>query len=885
MQPVPSARIPFPSATFIGRAQEIARLEEGLSRVPVALIYGGAGIGKSALAYAFAALTKGPVVYHKVASDEPLAAVLDDVRRQLPPEPAPELADDFSRLKDLSRRLESSAALWVLDDINYLAPEAQEALLVALGSSLRQGRLVATSRELLRRFGNAPDWVELRLGGLDYENARVLWFSLDELYGPSAGFETAWQRSRGSPLILRRAHAGEVDEEDPLAAEARALTPDERVVAGALALAGMRLPTEVLLGLPPGSRLRAAVRQLSTRMLLEVDGAGTVAISDLYRDAVLDELSPDERRGLHGELARLLPQAELDPVVRVREVCRHLAALDRVEEAGAYLLQHGVELIRRGAAGELLRAYELVPRERRTPELELARWRTLVRVGELARVQDELTRLDGAKQQETDELRLLRGQLEMLVGELPQALATLEPLVKRAELPAKVKARAQLAYARVLTYLGRGDDARQHLSELERDGDAHLSLTGALGRAESLWVDERDEEADEALHRAREFSAGRGSSLQARILVPALTAAIRARQGRLADAEESLKLAEKELPRPEDLLLRSTLRFLRATLLFERGDRTGALEEFRNLALVAEQTRSPMLTLWAQIYAARVMLVVGQREQAYRLLEEMTKKASARGITSAVKMVERSAVLDPLSQLQSGGPSTGRKGTAVRTRALEALKAAAAGEGGRAAALLDANVGSDNGPGYGLDRAIGHLARATLARLQGREVEADEALARANREAAAEAVDADLLSALSAAVGRLRAVTGAERRFLPDVPADLERYEVVLDGRTHELRNRLGSISLKSRPVLRRLLYALAGRPNGAFTKEELARAIWSGAYNAMVHDNALRVNIKNLRALLEGSGLSVDLQENGYSLAVPKDFLFIDSLEREGGS
>ncbi|HLL84318.1 MAG TPA: ATP-binding protein, partial [Longimicrobium sp.] len=343
---MPSARIPFPSATFVGRATEIARLEEGLSRVPVALIYGGAGIGKSALAYAFAALTKGPVVYHKVTADEPLAAVLDDVRRQLSTEAVPELPDDFSRLKDLARRLESPPALWVLDDINRLAPEAQEALLVTLGANLRQGRLIATSRELLRRFENAPDWVELRLGGLDDENSRVLWYSLDELYGPSAGFETAWQRSRGSPLMLRRAHAGEVDEEDPLAAQARALTPDERVVAGALAVAGMRLPSELLMGLAPGPRVRGAIRQLSTRMLLEVDGAGKVAISDLYRDAVLDELSPDERKTLHAELARLLPGgAGIDPSVRVREVCRHLCALGRHEEAGAYLLEHGVELI------------------------------------------------------------------------------------------------------------------------------------------------------------------------------------------------------------------------------------------------------------------------------------------------------------------------------------------------------------------------------------------------------------------------------------------------------------------------------------------------------------------------------------------------------------
>ncbi|HLL81938.1 MAG TPA: winged helix-turn-helix domain-containing protein, partial [Longimicrobium sp.] len=530
-----------------------------------------------------------------------------------------------------------------------------------------------------------------------------------------------------------------------------------------------------------------------------------------------------------------------------------------------------------------LRAYELVPRERRSPELELARWRTLIRVGEMARVQEELHRQNGHASP-SDELLLLRGQIAMLSGELAVAQSTLEGLLKRPSLNLRIKASAQLALARTLAHLGHGEEARRQLTELERETqDARVAFACALGRLESLFIEERDDEADEAIHRAREF-ADRLSSLHARVIVPALVAAIRARQGRMQDAEEALKSAERELARPEDVILRASLRFLRANLLFERGDRTAALEEFRNLGLAAEQNRSLLLALWAQVHAGRVMLAIGQREQGYRQLQDVERRARERGIVSVQRMVERSSVLDPLNQLQAGptNPPQGRRGAVVRARAMEALRAAAAGEGGRSLLLLEANAGQDGGAGYALDRAIGHLARATLARLQGREVEADESLGRANREAASEAVDAELLPALASAVGRLRAVTGAERRFLPDVPADLERYEVVLDGRTHELRNRQGAISLKSRPVLRRLLYALAGRPNGAFTKEELARAIWSGAYNAMVHDNALRVNIKNLRALLDGSGLAVDLQENGYSLAVPKDFLFIDSLERE---
>src|SRR5579883_2167135 len=105
----------FPSATFVGRSSELLRLEEGLSRVPVAAICGAAGVGKSALAAAFAARWKGPCALVRATTDSTLAGLVDDARRQLADGPVAQATDDDERLAELADRLEKDGGLWILD--------------------------------------------------------------------------------------------------------------------------------------------------------------------------------------------------------------------------------------------------------------------------------------------------------------------------------------------------------------------------------------------------------------------------------------------------------------------------------------------------------------------------------------------------------------------------------------------------------------------------------------------------------------------------------------------------------------------------------------------------------------------------------------------------
>ncbi len=95
----------------------------------------------------------------------------------------------------------------------------------------------------------------------------------------------------------------------------------------------------------------------------------------------------------------------------------------------------------------------------------------------------------------------------------------------------------------------------------------------------------------------------------------------------------------------------------------------------------------------------------------------------------------------------------------------------------------------------------------------------------------------------------------------------------VLDTRQHELRCGAEIVSLRSRPVLRRLLYTLAEDPGALVSKEVLVERTWSVAYDPLRHDTALWQNIHRLRRLLEPLSLGVEVDEDGYRLLAPTDF------------
>ena len=76
-------------------------------------------------------------------------------------------------------------------------------------------------------------------------------------------------------------------------------------------------------------------------------------------------------------------------------------------------------------------------------------------------------------------------------------------------------------------------------------------------------------------------------------------------------------------------------------------------------------------------------------------------------------------------------------------------------------------------------------------------------------------------------------------------------------------------LALGKRPVMRKLLYALAARPGDVLSKDELTQAAWARPYDPIRHDNPLFVNLSRLRSLLKPVGLTVeaDSDQGGYRL------------------
>jgi Transcriptional regulatory protein, C terminal len=221
-------------------------------------------------------------------------------------------------------------------------------------------------------------------------------------------------------------------------------------------------------------------------------------------------------------------------------------------------------------------------------------------------------------------------------------------------------------------------------------------------------------------------------------------------------------------------------------------------------------------------------------------------------------------------------------------RAVAALRAATRGEAQEAAVPLAEVERSAERSGAALDLVIAGVARATLLGMEGQMVHARAELVRALRLAVGAAIDTERIIRLVRGIGDVLLVTGAARRRLTSsamvmvCPADA----VVIDARGHQLAIRGRMQSLERRPVVRRLLYALARHPSRVLDKEALADAVWNAPYDPRCHDDALKSNVLHLRRLLAESGVTIACGNPGYRLDASTQFLFVvpfDLLDSPG--
>ena len=838
------------SSLVIGRDAELARLESGLRLVPCAVILGLPGVGKSALARQLAVSWSQPVRVHHASEGGSLAGLVDDLRRELGIGAARPLSSEPDQFADLADQLDRGAHLWLIEDADRI--EGVERLLTAL-SGLRRARVVVTARGRIFAADRDPDRVEMVLDGLAEPAARKLWQHLDALYGPAPEFEAAYRHSAGNPFQLRQAHAGVLDRDDPAAAAIATLPREPRQLALALALAAEPVHRSVLVELLPGARAGEALRVLLRRLIVEPAGDGRFAVHDLLRGALLRDADAATVQATHGRLAAALEHAPLDAVVRVRERARHLLGAQQRGAACALVLASAQELIRAGAAAELLRCLDAVGYAH-DADVQFARARTLVRMLDLHRAYDQMIALGADGRAASDDMRATLAHVAMLTGRLELAARVSQAALTSRSLTPTLRVRLSTVQVLTRTAMGDGEEARAAICDAASGAPELVRAYLEFTRAFSLWLEERDADAEQVMRGAWALCRG-VLSFRARVLAPLFFASVLARTGHLSESGQVLAEFESDVADFDDPLVQVSQRMIRATLLECHGAFDDALQLVAQVEATYRQAGLVLGTLWARLYRGRLLLFTGRVRAGRTCLEELARNAAAIGARLLVRLARDATRADPQHALALGGGPSARPGEVRRHDVIAAIQAVIEGRLEIARGYVVAlEVEGKLDP---LSAALLGVVRAALAAHGDRARLYDEALTRA----AAAGADPELIPAIAARVGQGPDGTGGD-------------VQIVIDTAHHEVRCEDRVIALSRRPSVRRLLYTLAADLGRAHDKESLTRGIWNASYRPSRHDGALWVNVKRLRELLQGTGLRVDSGDDGYRLRVDEGYV-----------
>jgi hypothetical protein len=374
-----------------------------------------------------------------------------------------------------------------------------------------------------------------------------------------------------------------------------------------------------------------------------------------------------------------------------------------------------------------------------------------------------------------------------------------------------------------------------------------------FSRAFSLWLEERDGEAEQAMRAAWALFHD-APAFRAAVLAPTFMVTVLARAGQVEDAAAALSGAEAALARFDDPLMRVSLRALRATLLESQGDFAAARDEASAAEQAFARAGHRLGVLWARLLRARVTLYLGRVREGRQLLDEVEREAAGAGAALVVRLATRAVRADPWIAVSGGAPPpSSRPGEQRRERVAAALRALGAGQESVARGYLAAfeHVALDP-----LERALVAVAEWALDAGD----DGDPRIRAACESAARAGADPEVIPAIVAWLrDRVQARPRAALRL------------VVVDRRSDTIRVDALLVQLARRPALRRLLYAMLEAPGRAYDKPALARAIWAVDYRP-VHDGALWVNVKRLRALLAPTGLRVTWDDDGVRLRLEPD-------------
>ncbi|HEY1553544.1 MAG TPA: winged helix-turn-helix domain-containing protein [Kofleriaceae bacterium] len=647
---------PIGPVPFVGRQHELAELKEQLAIVPLVSVHGALGSGKSRLVSELATMLGAPCTIVECYPGDRASALRSRAERALRCVPG-----------TLAQMLTQTARVLVIDDIQHLRIDEASSLLspLVLGQTAL-GRVLVVGRDPLAA-GVGAAIGELELRGLDAEAAAQLWASLEEQFGPVDGaFDSAFGRTRGVPLALRREYARA--RFGPAAWDIAALDAPSRAAIDALAILRQPVAPAAVAALAPGPIMsvpgaanEAALTGLLARQLVDAVGDGRVVLHEVVRVDVLALLPPDSKQRLSAAAAELVASTAalaagprlawqagddgafgaMDQITRVREVVWHWIAAGDRDRAADVLLADRELAARAGGAGEfeaLLDALGDRPRPRRStgdaretgqvgvvqlpidPEraraLAALRVEIAVRAGRFTEAFERATAAPGSASP------LVHAELVLASGDVAAARRALHSVISSTDPSERARAAAVLAELELLA--GKPDSALSHLGSL---GD--ISAADPLARARvHLAAARADEYAGRvaamrsALARAHGACKSVPACLEASELaavVDARRAVGLAREGRLVEAQTALDAADAIARELDAVAVADEVASARALVAKRRGDSQGAAALLHELVRARRERGDELGALRAELDLAELAIVRGQPALAAEL--------------------------------------------------------------------------------------------------------------------------------------------------------------------------------------------------------------------------------------------------------------------------
>ena len=745
---------PIGPVPFVGRQHELALLRDHLAVVPLVSLHGALGAGKTRLVAELAPLLGAPCTVIECHPGDRASALRSRAERALRCVPG-----------SLAQTLTAQARVLVIDDIQHLRVDEATNLLspLVLGPTAL-GRIVVVGRDPLAAAVGATI-AEVELLGLDIDSASALWTHLEESFGDADGWDSAFGRTRGIPLGLRREYA-----RARFGANAWDLTTLEipaRTALEALAILRQPVAPAAVAALAPGVDTEAALTSLVARQLVDQVGDGRVVLHEVVRVDVLAQLDLETKQRLSASAAELVASTAavaagprlawqagddgafgaMDQITRVREVVWHwLAAGDR-DRAAQVLLDHRELAARSGGAGEfeaLLDALGDRPRKRgpgsaaetnqvalvtgelvepeRARELAALRIEIAIRGGRYTEAFERATAAPGAVSQ------LVHAELVLASGDVSNARRALT-VIANGQAPATIddRVRALAVLAELELLAGKPDAAAQNLAAI---GD--LSAPEPLARARVHLAAARVDEyvgRVAAMRTALARAHGACKSVPACLEASELTAIVDARravglarEGRLVEAAAALDAADAVARDLDAVAVADEVLAARALVARRRGDAASAAAMLHDLVRARRERGDELGALRAELDLAELEIVRGQPALATELASAAMASSvrrelghlAARGqaVSAAIDLMELriEAALPRLEEL-AGQPTLDAAASATVSVLLATARALS---GQRAGAVeLAQNAGAESRDELDRRLAAAEVALAT----------------------------------------------------------------------------------------------------------------------------------------------------------------------------